>query len=301
MSALEQALRQMAGKIMVLDTPEIVPLICSSCDGLGYIRYEVPISDVRFGKLYPCPDPNCPIMHQHRRQQILKVMETRSSWIDDDNAMTFASFRDLMGKPNSSNWKGKRGAYAMAMAFSRAYRPFTENEASQAAFKEDWPNAKPGVSQSVVFTGGVGIGKTGLAKAAMNDLSEQDKVGIFIRLPDLITHVQEGYRGNSDSYDGSETAETRIQIFANAPYLIIDEFETDDYTPDRKRIVEAIIRGRADRPNMPPFMITTNLTLDEMYSEKKWGKRIADVVAKAHWVPMGGLKLRQTRQTAELW
>lgn len=298
MNALAKALNQMGGNITVLDTPETVPASCPECDGLGYIRYEVAISDPRFGKMFPCPNPECPVTHQHRQQQVVKVMETRSSWKPDYNDMTFESFRKLMGKPNSANWNGKRGAYAMAMAFSRAYAPFTENEASQAAFNVDWPKAKPGASQSVVLNGGVGIGKTGLAIAVQNDLRAQDKVGIFIRLPDLITHIQEAY---NDKHEGGETAETRIQIFASAPYLIIDEFEMDDYTPDRRRIVEAVIRGRADRPNMPPFLITTNLTLDEMYSEKRWGRRITDIVAKAHWITMGGVKLRQTREAAEAW
>lgn len=301
MNALERALQQLASNITVLDAPEVLAPTCPDCDGLGYIRYDVAFTDPRFGKLYPCPNPNCPIHREQKLRQLEAVMEKRSSWKADYDSMTFTSFRKLMGKIDHKNWTGKRGAFSMAVAFARAEAPFTENEASKNVLQLDWPKAKPGMSQSVVLSGGVGIGKTGLAIAAMNDLREQGKIGIFIRLPDLITHIQEAYRGDRDEYDSRETAETRIQIFASAPYLIIDEFETDDYTSDRRRIVEAVIRGRADRPNMPPFLITTNLSMDEMYSERRWGKRIADIVAKAHWVEMSGLKLRPTREVSESW
>lgn len=297
MSTLSYQLQHMGHNITVLDTPANAAPQCLECDGTGYIHYDVPINDPRFGKLFRCPSPTCPIWVDRLHTQSEAVMKARGSWKADYDAMTFASFQALLGKQNNPRWDGKRGAYAAAMAFARASAPFTLNEASQNAFKHDWPKADPGASVSVGLTGGVGIGKTGLARAAQNDLRAQGKIGIYIRLSDLITHIQEAYKF---AREGEETGETRIQILASAPYLIIDEFETDDYTTDRKRIVEAVMRGRADRPNMLPFMFTTNLTQEEFYA--KWGQRIADIVAKAHLIEMGGLKLRPTRQTTkEVW
>src|SRR5215216_7180476 len=40
---------------------------CSVCGGVGYIRYDVPFGDHRFGKLYPCPNipPESSLHHNH--------------------------------------------------------------------------------------------------------------------------------------------------------------------------------------------------------------------------------------------
>lgn len=292
MSNLEAWIEHMKQNIEIVDTPEPSAPTCPDCDGTGYIHYDVPFDDPRFGKMFKCPNPSCAVWAIHKHEQAEKVMSVRSSWEEGFNEMTFRSFWKLMGNANSPNWRGKRGAYAMALAFSQLNEPFDQNDASQNAFKSNWPDAQPGKSRSVVLTGDVGTGKTGLARAACNELRAQNKVVIYIRLQSLIRHIQETYHKD---WQG-ETSDTRMDVFIRVPYLIIDEFEVQNYSDDRLESIERIIRERADKPAALPFMLTTNLTQKNLTD--LWGKRIADVVSKAHIVPMTGLKMRQTMQTA---
>lgn len=292
--SLQTALEQLQAQIEIVDTPEPLTLVCGDCGNMGYIRYNVDIGHPRFGKMYPCPNPNCPAQAQHKLNQAQEVMRLRSKgWEADFADMTFESFRRLMGGKNHPNWKGKRGAYAMALAFAHASAPFDQQSASRWALKMDWPEAQPGESRSVVLTGDVGMGKTGLAVAAANDLMSRGCPVIFMRMRKLINYIQETY------YEGwqGETSRTRLDIFINCPYLIIDEFEVENYSKDRLENVEEIIRGRADKPNALPFLLTTNLSQDELTA--RWGRRIGDVVKKAHYVPMYGVKMRQTNLTAK--
>jgi hypothetical protein len=70
----------------------------------------------------------------------------------------------------------------------------------------------------------------------------------------------------------------------------VDEFNLKNYTRDRLEIFEDVMRAR-DKAGLP-FMATTNLSLDQFTAN--WEPQIADVIAKAHWVRMGGVKLRLT-------
>lgn len=47
------------------------------CEGFGFIRYDVPPQDSRFGKLFPCPNvpPNSPIFDNHGLTQQERTLE----------------------------------------------------------------------------------------------------------------------------------------------------------------------------------------------------------------------------------
>lgn len=273
--------------LVVRNQPEVPAAVCPTCDGTGYIRYDVPVADPRFGKMFRCTNPNCPAAVGHDREQAKRLMN-RSSWSDAYNHLTFDSFYALMD--GLGEWRGKRGAYAAALAFATFQRPFTLTEAAQHTFGLDWPDADGRISASVVLSGGVGTGKTGLGVAAVNALLAQAQKVIFIRMLDLIDAVQ-------DTYDRSvavESTEDCMRRFTQVPYLVLDEFGIKNYRPDRLEIVEDLIRGRDRFGNAT--LITTNLTLEQVYDV--WQPQIADIVAKAHWVPVAGVKLRQAAQKA---
>lgn len=42
--------------------PPVSAVACATCRDMGFVRYEVPTSDPRFGKSFPCP--NCGVTHQ---------------------------------------------------------------------------------------------------------------------------------------------------------------------------------------------------------------------------------------------
>lgn len=279
------------------DMPVVEPArpACEECEGLGYVRYDVPVGDPRFGKLFPCPNPNCTALSAHRRVQVDEIMRY-STWEQDYSSITFDSFVEVVNRLGDAAWQGKVGAFVAAKMFSRwGGQHFTMQAAARFTIGRDWPNDDGFTSNSVVLTGDVGTGKTGLAIAATNCLREQDKPVIFIRTLDLIKHVQETY---AKDYDGEPT-DSRIRRYARVPFLMLDEFGIEAYTSDRKEIVETLIRER-DRAGLP-FLVTTNLSIEQVYEMKGWDKRIADVVAKAHWINVGGVKLRQTSRKAKEW
>lgn len=280
-------------KLELLDKPEDAAPVCESCNGTGYISFDVPVSSPYFGKLYTCDNPDCPVVAGRRREQVAIVMQ-RSTWDVDYGNLTFESFWNLID-PVPDGWAGKRGAFSSATMFAANHgRPFTLPEAARRSFNMEWAG-KVDTRESIglVLTGDVGLGKTGLAVAAANLLMAMKYPVVFIRARDLIARIQETYKQN---YDG-ESADQRLKFYSTVQFLILDEFALENYTDDRLEIVETVIRAR-DRANLPT-MITTNMTLKDMYAN--WQPRIADIVAKSHWVQIGGIKLRQTREKVSTW
>lgn len=296
MHNLNEVLVKMFGQEF-LDAP--VPAIkvpdCKICDDTGYIRYDVPYGDERFGKQFRCPDPNCPTVLRMYQEQSEKLMQF-CTWEESYGSWTFESYYNLVeAVGEGKGWAGKRGPYAAAWAFVNANgNSFTLNQAAQATWNANWAGLKEErQSTSVVLTGDVGLGKTGLAIAAVNQLRARCQSVVFIRVQELIRRLQETYDKNATT----ETTDNRTRFYASVPYLVIDEFGMKNYSNDRLELVENIIRER-DRRGLP-FMATTNLSKDEFYD--CWRPQIADIVAKAHWVQIGGVKLRQTTKNVEAW
>lgn len=290
MTRLQEALNALP--IDIVDRPDEILPACEACQGTGYIRYNVPFGHPYFGRMVECDEPGCPVVEAHHRLRAERMMQ-HSTWDVDYNQITFMSFTELVDSmPNG--WDGKRGAFAVASVFAIwEGQPFTLNEAAKRIWQTSWPKSDNRPSNSAVFTGDVGLGKTGLLLSSTNLLQANNKAVVFIRTRELITRIQETYKPN---YDG-ESADQRLRFYSSVPYLILDEFALENYSDDRLEIVETVVRAR-DRANLP-MLISTNLTLQDVYA--KWRPRIADIVAKAHWVQVAGAKLRQTREKAETW
>ena len=291
LSSLEAALHALP-EIELVDRPDEILPVCDICQGTGYIRYDVPVGHPYFGRMVECDAPGCLAVESHRRSQVETVMK-QSTWNLDYGRMTFDSFGELVNG-YENGWESKRGAFAVASVFSIwDGQPFTLNEAAKHVWHTPWPKADNRPSNCVVLTGDVGLGKTGLAVAATNGLMARNKPVVFIRTMELIKRIQETYKS---SYEG-DSADQRLKFYSSVSFLVLDEFTLENYTEDRLEIIETVIRSR-DRVGLP-IMITTNLALKDVYAS--WQPRIADIVAKAHWVQVGGVKLRQTREKVETW
>lgn len=288
---LQKFLNQPVGDI------EEEKIACEVCGDLGVVRYSVPVDDPRFGKLFPCP-ASCEKAVERQRQRVELVMRS-STWGNEYNSWTFETFREL---PLDE----KLGGLAAALYFAEhAGEMFDLHQASWRSYGHDWPklqDARP--KMNVVLAGETGLGKTGLAVAATNTLRERGVPVVFYRVRDLIEDIQRAYsqdkaNGKSESEMAlGSTAAERKSFFASVPVLILDEFNLENYSPDRLEIIETIIRHR-DRDNLP-FLATTNIaTVDEF--KMRWRERIGDVVAKAHWVGVWGEKLRVTSRTVEVF
>jgi hypothetical protein len=271
--------------------------VCPACEGKGVVSYDVPIDDPRFGKLFRCPEPDCPAVAQQRHDQVEKVMKN-STWEDNYRDLTFESFRLLIDGTHKGQWEGKRGAYAVSLFFaSNGGKPFTLDQAAMGAFTRKWPNADTRKSNSVVLMGDVGLGKTGLAIAAGNELRRRGEVYVFIRTMQLIRNIQDTYSRPENAPEGSTVYHYRL--YSTVPYLILDEFGIKNFSRDRLEIVETIIRDR-DRAGLPT-LITTNLSLEQLSDTELWDKQIGDIVKKAHCITVAGVKLRDTASKEAAW
>lgn len=139
---------------------------------------------------------------------------------------------------------------------------------------------------SLVFFGDYGTGKTGLAAAILNYLLGLGEICLYIRCRDLIREVQSRY-----GKDEAPSADDMVRKFQRAPILLIDEFNIDNMTHDRLEIIEEVMRYRYG--NQLPTIMTCNIDPGRFWEE--WGGRTGDVViAMAHWIYVGGMKLRVT-------
>lgn len=277
--------------------------VCDVCEDRGVIRYEVPMSDPRFGKLHPCPNPDCPA-RMRRAIERVERFKAAAEWEADYAVWTFDTFSETVKArfveaqiPPETRQRGafyqKHGAYAAARYFAEHVgQAFSMGEATQAIWNAKYPGANADrLSNSVVLRGDVGLGKTGLAIAAVNLMRDNGQAVVFTRVQTIIRRIQETY-GDA----ATERLDDVLAFYAGAPVLVIDEFGLELYADDRLEKLEEIVRGR-DRKGLP-MMITTNLSRDDMY--RLWKPRIADVVAKSHIVPMGGVKLRDTAARDEV-
>lgn len=270
--------------------PEQPEPVCPQCQGIGYYHLNVDYRHPLFGKMFRCDNPDCPTVRQMLAEQVERVMNI-STWASTYGEWTFDTFKASM---RGKQWTGKRGAFAAALGFANLLGSFTLNEAAQLAWNQPWKGqVADRTANGVVLTGDVGLGKTGLAVAAVNELRARLQPVVFVRVQELIRRIQETYQ---DDWQG-ETANTRMNFYSGVPYLVIDEFGVKDFSTNRKEIMEAIIRER-DRRGLP-LMATTNLNRQEFVDS--WGAQIGDIVSKAHWVSVDGIKLRNTTSETAAW
>ncbi len=78
----------------------------------------------------------------------------------------------------------------------------------------------------IVFTGDYGSGKTHLAAATANSLTQHGHSVLFVVVPDLLDHLRAAFApGSTTSFDH------RFEEARNAPYLVLDDFGTENATP----------------------------------------------------------------------
>lgn len=265
--------------------PENLPLLepvsytCETCEDLGVIRYNVPTDHPYFGKLIPCPDcEKGQIAQMGQWKRKLKQIGLPQSYAD----LTFDTFDRLPKALRAGKLQARAACELFATSpgcwikrsetYTRAGRPYTEPE----DFTRNW----------LVLQGPFGCGKTGLAAAAVTLLIAYGQPVLYMRVLDMIENVQATY---AKGYDGLPSDEI-IKEFRVAPVLVLDDLNVEIDSPNRKEILEKIIRHRHD--NDLPTLITCNVTQKEM--EAFWGKRIVSVLlGKAHWILVGGTPLRR--------
>jgi DNA replication protein DnaC len=250
-------------------------MICQTCDDFGLVSVRAAIGDPLFGQAIPCPD--CQMGQQTRERKMKKAFKTAGLPPHYAN-MTFATFEECV-----QDWQGKQLGYGAARLFSETETPFTLNQAATRV-KADWYRSTDNnARRSIVMTGDLGTGKTGLIAAIAAEIINKTQF-LYIRVQDLIAEIQATYGSNNTE------KEERLLLLKTVPLLIADEFNLEKYTDDRKEILENIFRNR--HGNNLPFLATTNLNLNEF--RRQWGGRLSDIIQTAHWITVSGEKLRKT-------
>jgi len=194
--------------------------ICPTCNGGGWVIYNVAQTDPSFGQAFPC----------------------KKCYKPDPSGFTFNRFkqRDVSSK--------------------RAY------EACQRYVKRefDW----------MVLTGGVGSGKTHLARATSRTLYLKGVPTHFEEVPVLLERLRASYETKSHQQQVTELMSTKAHVF-------IDDLGAEKPTEWGVEQLFLIINGRWSG-NLPTF-ITTNLTQAEM--AEQISERVASrVFDKSHTI-----------------
>lgn len=278
-----------SGKLKIEPPPAPV---CASCGDIGYFKFDVPIDDPRFGKLQPCD--RC----QKGRDLAQKKLEGKLHQIGLPTKYADCNMQQWYNLYETAPElvEGKRAAVACAHVFceSEGHRVSLKrvNDIIKREFKGD-----DTIRNSIVLQGAFGLGKTSLAAAIVNHLRASNEHVLFIRAYNIVTSVQDRYgKKNPDGSPEYPSTEDVKKSIYQVPILIIDEFGISGITPDRRNIMEEIIRYRHN--NDLPTIITMNEAKEQLID--LWGNRIYESFKEmAHWIPMGGLPLRQSSEFTE--
>ena len=199
----------------------------SICDGLGVIRYDVPVDDKRFGKLFRCP--NNPPEQDVARQERLRKLSQMDVLRDKD----FSQF-----VINESMLKASE-AQSLHMALTMAAR-FAEHP-------EGW----------LLLEGTYGCGKTHLAAAVGNERLRHGDLVLFITTPDLLDHLRSTFGPSSEA--GYDEMFDRIR---SAQLLILDDLGAENASAWAQEKLFQLLNHRYN--HQLPTVITTNADLDTL-------------------------------------
>ena len=123
----------------------------------------------------------------------------------------------------------------------------------------------PARSDSILMTGGTGLGKTHLSLAIANELLSQGWSVIYDATGNLLHILNQEYFSRSNAQD-SDT----LSLLLDCDLLILDDFGTEFDTQFSRSMLYTIINGRLNARK--PMILSTNLTLAEIQTQ--YGDRV---------------------------
>jgi chromosomal replication initiation ATPase DnaA len=167
--------------------------MCSLCQDVGILRYDVEVDDPRFGKTY-----NCACQQPKIAQRIQTAIGTKL------DSQKFIKDIQLRGE----------GSRAMVAAGKK----FIENP---FGFLTIYGLVLPADKRSSAN----GNGKTTCLQALVNECVQRGTAAVYMTASDLIEFLKDGI-GN-DGYD----VEDRLNVLCTIPILSIDEMSQPAWTP----------------------------------------------------------------------
>lgn len=211
---------------------------CPICGGLGQVRYEVPVSHPRFGKLFRCP--NFPVEADRDRRERLRKLSN----LDIFAGKTFDTFQtDLVDYSESE-------AQSLATAFNGALN-YAQNP-------DGW----------LLLEGSYGCGKTHLAAAVGHQRLLQGDTVLFITTPDLLDHLRSTFSPRSET-----TYDELFDRVRETDLLILDDLGVENPSEWAKEKLFQLINHRYSR--RMSTIVTTNSDIDGL--DPRLRSRLLDI------------------------
>ena len=210
---------------------------CPLCHDRGWITYEAPLGDPRFGKAFPC---QCTVQHFEagRRERLLRQANLGS--------LAHLTFANLISQGRSSHPKNQ-ARFSQAVESARRY----------ALCPEGW----------LVLGGPSGCGKTHLAAAVANERLSRGEPVLFMVVPDLLDHLRATYSPQSETvYDEV------FEQLRTAPFLILDDLGSEASTSWAQEKLYQLINQRYN--SRLPTLFTLGRSLEEL--EERLHTRLGD-------------------------
>ncbi len=235
--------------------------VCPHCDGVGFVRKELPFDHPEFGRAVPC---RC--VEDESKDQRLARLQSYSNL----GPLTRLTFENLI----------RRGRSADPRDQARFQRCVDDAEAF-AQDPQGW----------LVLVGASGCGKTHIAAAVANRCLERGVPALFVVVPDLLDHLRAAYRPDAEvGYD---------QLFEqvrNAPVLILDDLGTQSATPWAQEKLFQIINHRFNA--RLPMVVTTNVPLNKF--DDRLRTRLGDPsLSQPHAEPIATVHVMEERRPPE--
>lgn len=282
----EFAGRKVTGLTELVPCPRCGEAYCKTCGNGGWIKYNVPQDHPYFGQLFPCPDcKKGQSVAARVNVDLLAHAQLPRRYAD----LTFQTWEQLPPVLKQGKELAYAAIYNWVQASNHGFWVYKSDIYKTAGVKLDKPYVDT-VRNSIVLTGDFGVGKTGLAAAAVNALIAQGRAPLYIRLSDVLKNLRKAM----DEREDKEGPEDMINRIRNHPILIIDEYATQNTTDWQIDQSEDIIRGRHGLDL--PTVITTNLTREEF--RQRWaGTSSSALFEMSHEIEVGGYPIRDEGDT----
>lgn len=196
------------------------------CNGVGFVRIDVPLGHILFGKAIPCACKRS--AHARARGERLRRMSGLS---DAELAgFTFEAFDPRLCRPQSEQVR-------------QAMAEIKQQCVEYARDPRGW----------LVLIGDVGSGKTHLAAAIARYSIHHDRPAYMATMPRLLNMLRAGY-------NDAVTFDQRAQMLEEVELLVIDDLGAEKPTEWAVEQLYSIINARYHTRR--PMVITSNMDLE---------------------------------------